>query len=190
MTNPGYGPPMGAMGLSVIDGVQQRRLEAHRDERGELVELFRSGWIDDFHPVQWNYIRNEPLVLRGFHCHVRHTDLVTVLTGTMIVGIKDLRRTSSSCGRSEIITVAPADEVVGIPPGVGHGFYFPEPAIMVFAVSHEWNHDDELGCRWDDDDLGLDWGCPTPTLSERDRRAGTLASLQREVDERMTPGTR
>jgi dTDP-4-dehydrorhamnose 3,5-epimerase len=169
----------------LIDGVQRYELDKHSDDRGDFVELFRDQWFDDFKPVQWNYVRSAGNVLRGFHCHVRHTDLLAMVTGTMTLGLKDLRDNSPTAGRSQVMTLRPTSEVVLIPPGVGHGFYFPQPAVLVYSVSHEWDTDDELGCNWADPDLGLDWGCETPQLSDRDRLAGSLSQLRAEVRDHL-----
>ncbi len=134
---------------SLIEGVVRYPLEVHGDERGEFVEIFRNQWLDNFAPVQWNFLRSAGNVLRGFHCHIHHTDLLAMVEGTMILGLKDLRVESPTHGVSEVIVLRPTTELLMIPPGIGHGFYFPEPAMLVYSVSHVWSTEDELGCRWD-----------------------------------------
>jgi len=166
---------------SAIVGVLRYPLALHTDARGDFVEVFRAQWIPDFEPVQWNVQASGRNVLRGFRCHVRHTDLLIVASGTVLLGLADLRAGSPSTGVSEMIELKPAAEAVLIPPGVGHGLYFPEPATLVQAVTHTWSADDELGCRWDDHDLDLDWGCDDPIISDQDRNAGTLAELRDAV---------
>jgi dTDP-4-dehydrorhamnose 3,5-epimerase len=69
-----------------------------------------------------------------------------------------------------------------IPPGVAHGFYFPRPSLHAYAVSHYWNPLDELGCRFDDPELGITWPDPNPTLSERDKTLPPLAVLLRSLE--------
>lgn len=171
---------------SAIDGVVRHPLQLHADDRGGLVEIFRTQWIPGFQPVQWTVMVSEQNVVRGFHCHVRHTDLLMSASGTVVLGLVDLRAGSPSEGVSETIELEPAAEVVLIPPGVGHGFYFPQMTTLVLAVSHTWSMDDEFGCRWDDPDLDLGWNCEAPVLSERDRNAGTLSELRETVRTRMT----
>jgi dTDP-4-dehydrorhamnose 3,5-epimerase len=171
---------------SRIEGVVRYPLEPHRDERGALVEIYRDSWTPNVSTAQWNYVRNRANVLRGFHCHVRHTDLLAMIDGSMVLGLKDLRTDSSTHDVSEVIVLHPAIDLVMIPPGVGHGFYFPEPAMLLNAVSHTWSKEDELGCRWDDPDLDLEWGCRDPVISERDRIAGSLEQLRAAVSERRT----
>ena len=45
-------------------------------------------------------------------------------------------------------------------------------------MSHEWDPEDELGCRWDDPALGISWPCEEPQISERDRTLGPLSELR------------
>ena len=170
---------------SLIDGVVRYPLDAHADSRGVLVEVYRDSWMPDFSPSQWNFVSNRGDVLRGFHCHVRHTDVLAVVQGTMVLGLKDLRVASPTHNVSQVIVMDPTVELVRIPPGVGHGFYFPRPAMILNAVSHTWSKDDELGCRWDEPGLDLDWGAHSPVISERDRTAGSLDELRRAVNERL-----
>jgi dTDP-4-dehydrorhamnose 3,5-epimerase len=47
----------------------------------------------------------------------------------------------------------------------------------VYAVSRYWNLDDEIGCRFDCDELGLDWPDQAPLLSERDRQPITYTQM-------------
>lgn len=166
---------------SQIAGIVCSGLETRPDSRGTFAEIFRSEWISDFDPVQWNWTSNHANVLRGFHCHVRHTDLLIVLEGSMQLGLKDLRPDSPTYGVAELLTLPGMTDLVVIPPGVGHGFYFPERATMLNAVSHTWSKEDELGCRWNDPQLGIAWECDQPLISERDQVAGPLAVLQAEV---------
>ena len=90
-------------------------------------------------------------MLRGVHAHVRHWDYLTVPLGHAVVGLHDLRTDSPTDGPLDArrargrCPVRPRH-----PPGVAHGFYFHEPSLHIYAVSHEWDPDDELGCRWDD----------------------------------------
>jgi dTDP-4-dehydrorhamnose 3,5-epimerase len=176
---------MPAASSSAIDGVVRYAVEPYSDERGDIVEVFRAPLLPDFQPAQWNVMRSGCNVLRGFRCHVRHTDLLMVATGSAFLGLADLRAGSPSEGISEMIELEPATEVVLIPPGVGHGLYFPEQTMLVEGVSRTWSIDDEFGCRWDDPDLHLDWSCVDPVISDRDRNAGTLAGLRHEVRTRM-----
>ena len=161
------------------DGVELLRLEPHPDERGVFTELFRDSWGLGLVPVQWNAVRSEPNVLRGVHVHWRHADFLTVVSGRATIGLHDLRRGSPTEGAGTAVDLAAdSPQALLIPTGVAHGFYFHEPSVHVYAVTHDWDPADELGCRWNDPELGIPWPCSDPMLSERDRDAGSLSALR------------
>lgn len=165
---------------SDLDGVQIVPLGAHPDERGQFVEVFRDEWPLDLRPVQWNAVRSRAGVMRGVHVHPTHHDYLTVLAGTLVLGLHDLRPESPTAGRSAMLTIDAAAPVAAvIPPGVCHGFWFPEPSVHLYGVDRYWNLADELGCRYDDPALGLAWPVDTaPLLSERDLVAPDYATMR------------
>src|SRR3990172_1443631 len=137
-------------------GVALLTLTPHVDERGVFTELYRASWELGVVPAQWNAVHSGANVLRGVHAHHRHTDYLTLVAGRATVGLHDLRLGSSTEGLGttvELDSREPAALV--IPVGVAHGFYFHQPSIHVYAVSHEFDPADELGCRWDDPALEI-----------------------------------
>jgi len=154
----------------------------HADSRGVFTELFRDSWELGVEPAQWNVVASNANVLRGVHAHWRHTDYLTVVAGRATVGLHDLREGSPTDGLGVAVELgAERPAALVIPNGVAHGFYFGEPSIHVYAVSHEWDPSDELGCRWDDPALGIDWPCDDPQLSDRDGVLGSLSELRLAV---------
>ena len=163
-------------------GVELTALRPHADSRGIFTELFRDSWGLDVAPTQWNVVRSEPNVLRGVHAHWRHADYLTVVAGRAEIGLHDLREGAPTEGVGAVVSLDADDpHALIIPPGVAHGFYFPEQALHVYAVSHEWDPADELGCRWDDPALGIEWSCEEPLLSPRDEELGPLSELRAGV---------
>lgn len=161
-----------------IAGIQLRPLTMHADARGCFTEVFRQHWDVGLQPVQWNIVRSVPNVLRGVHLHRRHADYLTILTGRALVGLCDLRPESPTHGVAGLVEMV-GDDLAGleIPPGVAHGFYFVESSLHLYAVTHYWDHADELGCRWNDPDLRIPWPIRDPLLSPRDQQLGSLAEL-------------
>lgn len=163
-------------------GVRLHELVPHRDERGVFTELFRDSWHLEVEPVQWNLVRSEANVLRGVHVHHRHEDYLSVAAGSATVGLYDLRAGSATEGLGTVLELsADSPAALVIPPGVAHGFYLPEPALHVYGVSHDWDTGDELGCRWDDPELGIAWPCGSPLISVRDAALGTVSELRAAV---------
>ena len=167
-----------APGSELIEGMRLRPLAMHPDRRGMLAELFREEWQTEMKPRQWNAVRSEANVLRGVHVHVKHTDYLTLLQGRASIGLRDLRKRSATSGMAMLLEMSgDALSAITIPPGVAHGFYFHEPSLHIYAVSHYWDLADELGCRWDDPHLGIPWPAGPVTLSDRDAALPSLKAL-------------
>ncbi len=155
------------------------QLMTHRDTRGDLTELYRREWPGVPELRQWNVAHNGANVLRGMHVHPQHSDYLVLVQGEMLLGLHDIRRDSPSRGAAGIVRLR-GDRLnwVLIRAGVVHGFYVPDGNLLIHGLTHEWSLDDELGCRWDDPTLGLEWpAISDPCLSERDARAGSFGQL-------------
>jgi dTDP-4-dehydrorhamnose 3,5-epimerase len=151
------------------EGVIVRTLTRHSDHRGVLSEMYRADWTPSGAFLQWNLVHSNGNVLRGVHVHPRHSDYLMVLSGKMLLGLHDLRPDDPLARRRGLMALTgDAPTTVYIPPGVCHGFWFPEPTTYVYGLSTGWCMKEELGCRYDDPALGLDWPTTTPLLSPRD----------------------
>jgi len=162
------------------DGVRLRALVAHVDERGAFCELHRGEWETGVAPLQWNAVRSAAGVLRGVHVHPRHDDYLVVYAGRATVGLRDLRGGEPRPSCIEVDGSEPT--AITIPHGVAHGFYFHEPSIHIYAVSHYWDSADELGCHWADPELGIPWPVREAVVSERDAGLPPLATLAGLLD--------
>lgn len=159
-------------------GVAIKDLVPHADDRGVFTEVHRDAWLTGDRPVQWNAVRSKANVLRGVHVHRHHADQIVVIDGMMLLGLHDVRPDSPTRGQSIVIELTGhAPRAVTIPPGVTHGFFFPEPSLHIYAVSHYFNPEDELGCRFDSHELGLKWSVASPLLSKRDVEAGSYGEM-------------
>lgn len=164
-------------------GVVLDDLAMHADQRGVFTEVFRTEWSVAVRPVQWNVVGSRSGVLRGVHVHPRHDDYLVVVSGRATVGLRDLRRSSDTEGLSSTVDLsADALRAITIPHGVAHGFLFHEPSTHLYAVSHYWDIDDELGCFWGDEDLAIDWPFEPTLVSERDATAQSLQDLVSQIE--------
>lgn len=173
-------PVLEILGVNILD------FASHRDERGVFTELYRQS--SDAIPalVQWNFVRSEPRVLRGVHGHFRHSDYLIVLEGRATFGLKDLRRESLSYGVSSMVELRSGNlQALIIPPGVAHGFYFHEPTLHIYGVTSYWDQEDELGCRWDDPELEMDWPDGSPTISPRDATLPGFSEFRTRLQDRL-----
>jgi dTDP-4-dehydrorhamnose 3,5-epimerase len=181
------------MSASSLPGVRISRLDRRHDGRGSFREAWRASWYqpgadEGSGPapgfVQANVSESAPGVLRGLHLHRRQVDHWVVLAGRAFVALVDVRARLVDGGAVAVEThELSADDWLGIPPGVAHGFLALEPLLLLYLVSAEYDGSDELGFAWDDPAVAVPWpgspGSPDgrPTLSERDRHAPSLATL-------------
>lgn len=159
-------------------GVRIVPLVTHSDDRGELTEIFRQSWVPGMTVCQWNCVRSEAGVLRGMHAHLKHEDYLFLAAGSCVYGLFDCRRGSPTeflSARIEASQDAPFALV--IPTGVAHGFYFRTASLHMYSVTQYWDRNDELGCRYDDLDLGIEWPSARVRLSARDEKLSSLRAL-------------
>lgn len=134
------------------------------------MEFFRLEWLLEPAPVQWNVVQSQAQVLRGVHVHPTHFDYLMLVSGRASIGVQDIRANSPTHDMATVIEFqADQPQLLVIPPGVAHGFYFHEPSIHIYGISHYFNLKDELGCHFDDQDIHIPWTVPSPILSERDQ---------------------
>jgi len=151
------------------DGVILRNLIENDDDRGTLLELYREPWVPVDAFQQWNLVQSRTNVLRGVHVHPRHCDYLHVINGEMLLGLHDLRPEDPNARTTCFVTMKGETPCAAfIPPGICHGFWFPMPTTYVYGLSSGWSINEELGCRYDDKSLGLDWPSEGPILSPRD----------------------
>lgn len=181
----GAGPLTERWQPASIDGVWQRTLTFHDDERGSFAEMWRERWMTEIPgrvPAetvqQANLSRSQARVLRGLHAHERQADVWVIVAGHPFVALVDLRQAIASGAPVAIETIdAGPGSVLYLPAGVAHGFYATDALTMFYLVTNEFDGSDEHGFAWDDPDAGVPWPDRSPILSPRDAAAGSLAAL-------------
>jgi len=107
----------------MIDGVVVKSLKPIPDERGRVMEMYRS---DDpfFRAFGYAYLTTAyPGVVKGWHHHRKQTDHFVVVRGMMKVVLYDDREGSPTRGEVNEYFMGEHNPILlGIPPGVTHGF--------------------------------------------------------------------
>ncbi len=153
-----------------IYGAKILELKRNDDVRGSLTEVYRGEWENNPQIVQWNLVYSTPDSIRGFHVHLKRTDYLVSISGNVFIAVKDLRKESPTFEKVYTHTFKTGKkEVIIIPPGVAHGFYYPGEATLLYGLSNYWSMDDEFGCVWNDPELGIPWPTKNPKISDRDR---------------------
>lgn len=115
--------------------------------------------------------------LRGLHFQkppCAQAKLVSVVKGTALDVIVDLRRSSSTFGQHFAIELSAAEgNQLFVPVGFAHGFVTREPdTVFTYKVSGYYSPEHESGIRFDDAWLGIDWGADPDLIvtSEKDQK--------------------
>ncbi len=151
-----------------------------KDDRGYFYEsynqeLFKKAGIDlDF--VQDNQSFSQKGTLRGLHAQAApfaQGKLVRVIQGKVIDVAVDIRKDSPTYGQHVTVELSGDNfTMFWVPPGFLHGFVTLEDnTIFSYKVTALYSKVSELGARWDDPELGIDWGIAPGEviLSEKDK---------------------
>lgn len=158
----------------------------HRDNRGFFLERYRrdaygqAGIGAAF--VQANHSRSQRGTVRGLHFQSpphAQAKLVSVARGVIYDVAVDVRHGSPTYGRW---VGAELDDVrlqqLYVPAGFAHGFAVrSDVADVLYAVDAAYAPDAEGGVRWDDPALAIDWGVPSPIVSDKDQTWPLLDEL-------------
>lgn len=165
--------PLGLEGLLLL------RPRIFRDERGYFFEafneaVFRKSTGLDAVFVQDNESSSERGVLRGLHFQLApHAQgkLVRVVKGAALDVVVDIRPDSPTYGRHAKVRLDDVDKhFLWVPPGFAHGFLTLEDnTIFLYKCTTYYHQASERTIRWNDPDLGIDWGAGNPIMSPKDR---------------------
>jgi dTDP-4-dehydrorhamnose 3,5-epimerase len=156
-----------------IQGVTLVRFQKFADSRGYFYESYRRSWIPGVRDmVQGNASFSQAGVLRGLHYHLKQADFWGVPSGRVKAALYDFRPASPTKGASLVVEMGRESPIgLYIPRGVAHGFVALEESFMTYLVDEYYDGADELGIRWNDPALGIDWGLEAaPILSDRDAK--------------------
>lgn len=145
-----------------IEGVKAQALRSIPDERGWLMEIFRSD-NPDFQKFGQVYVTVAyPRVVKAWHYHRLQTDHFAVVAGMAKVALYDGRNDSPTKGAvMEIFMGERNPLLLIIPPGVMHGFKAigDERAYLVNCPTELYNYGEPDEFRVDpyDNDIPYDW---------------------------------
>ena len=146
----------------MIAGADVKTLVAHDDQRGWLAELVRSD-DPDFTRFGQVYISvSYPGVVKAWHLHQKQIDLVTCVSGTILLVLHDARQGSSTRGQTdEHYLGRHALRRVRIPAGVHHGWkcVSGEEALVISLISELYDraNPDEIRLPPHSEEIPYDW---------------------------------
>lgn len=146
----------------MIDGVKTKLLKRIPDERGYLMEMFRSDWAE-YEVFGQAYITAVyPGVVKGWHYHKLQDDNFICVGGMAKVVLYDGRKDSPTYGEvNEFFTGILNPMLIHIPKGVYHGFkgISEEMALIVNIPTKTYNYSepDEYRLPAHTTEIPYDW---------------------------------
>jgi len=172
-----------------IEGLLIIEPKVWKDDRGYFYESFNQkrfaeAGIDlDF--VQDNQSFSQKGTLRGLHAQAppfEQGKLVRVIQGKVLDVAVDIRKGSPTYGKHFSSELSGENFLMfWIPPGFAHGFVTLEDnTIFTYKVTNLYDKVSELGLKWDDPELNIDWGINPEEiiLSEKDKVLPCLKDLK------------
>lgn len=169
-----------------IEGLVVITPDVFGDERGFFKETFSEEKFKengiDIHWVQANHSRSSKGVLRGLHWqrgeHAQDK-LVRVATGKVLDVAVDIRKDSPTFGKYALVELSDENHnIFLLPKGFAHGFVVLTDVVdFEYMVSSTYNKESEASIRWDDPDIGIEWGIEDPLVSEKDQNAPFLKDI-------------
>jgi len=167
-----------------IKGIWSRTTTRHHDDRGFFAELFRLSKLESI-PVnfkQQNLSYSKKMVRRGMHAQENQWQLVTLLSGTVIDVLLDIRINSLTFGKFASYDLnSDSDEVnqLLVSPGIAHGFgVLSEEAYMLYSSDQYYGETNEAGISCRSAELENAWPNDNWIESLRDRSFPKLSEAK------------
>ena len=161
-------------GIIIIDS------EEFQDSRGSFSENFnlknfkKISKRRNINFVQDNLSISKKGVFRGLHFQYKYPQakLVSVLSGTILDLVVDLRKSSKSFGDWASYKISRKNKKqLFIPEGFAHGFLsLSDDTKVMYKVSDYWNSKDEYTLKFDDQKINLKLPFLPTSISQKDKQ--------------------
>ncbi|WP_302122739.1 dTDP-4-dehydrorhamnose 3,5-epimerase [uncultured Dialister sp.] len=163
-----------------IDGVYVLIPRVFGDYRGFFMESWSKKTMDEaglfYDFVQDNHsLSTVKGTLRGIHFQKgdkSQAKLVRVVTGAVLDVAVDLRHDSPTYKQWVGVELSAENKKqLLIPRGFGHGFVtLTDHVEFLYKADNYYAPEADGGIRWNDPDIGVEWGITDPILSEKDKK--------------------
>lgn len=162
-----------------LDGVVIIEPDVFGDNRGFFMESWNkkkmeeAGLYYDF--VQDNHSKSTLKgTLRGIHFQKgdkAQAKLVSCVKGAVLDVVVDLRKNSPTFKQWVGVELSAENKKqLLIPRGFGHGFVtLTDDVEFLYKADNYYAPEADAGIRWNDPDIGVEWGVENPILSEKDK---------------------
>jgi dTDP-4-dehydrorhamnose 3,5-epimerase len=164
--------------------------DVYTDQRGWFIEAYNKKALEelginvDFVQDNHSFSLNKG-VLRGLHLQNKpfaQSKLVRCTKGAVLDVAVDLRRESPTYKQWVAVELSEDNKrQLFIPIGFAHGFLtLTDNTEFQYKVDNYYNKEHDRSIRYDDPEIGIEWGYNDPILSEKDLNAPYLADCDIE----------
>ena len=144
------------------------------DKRGYFREVYRKDFIKNKKFTFWCASKSKKNVVRGLHLQKKNQQelIVSVLKGKIFDVVLDLRMNSKTYGKIHTLILSDKNsKSIFIPAGFAHGFCsLAKDTIILYGITNYRSKKNEIGIKWDDNNLKIKWPIKKPILSLKDKK--------------------
>jgi dTDP-4-dehydrorhamnose 3,5-epimerase len=164
-----------------IEGLILIKPKIFYDLRGEYINTHNSAEYDFIGRfIEDDFSISRKNVLRGMHGDPETKKLIQCLHGSILLGVSDLRKNSSSYLKSRLYLLDDRNRhQVLVPGGCINGHYvLTETCIFSYKQTKLYTGaENQISVRYDDPWINIPWGIREPILSNRDSNAQFLKNM-------------
>ena len=155
---------------------------AFKDKRGYFKELLREKKLKKRFPfLVMSFSKKN--VIRGLHLQKKNSQgkFISVIKGKIFDVVVDLRKNSKTYGKylSTILSEKNSKSIF-IPPGFAHGFCaLSNENYVVYSCTKYRDEKSEIGIKFDDKDLKINWPIKKPIISNKDKNNLSLKDFKK-----------
>ena len=154
----------------------------YKDKRGYFKELLKEKKIKKRFPfLVMSFSKKN--VIRGLHLQKKNSQgkFVSVIKGKIFDVVVDLRKNSKTYGKylSTILSEKNSKSIF-IPPGFAHGFCaLSKENYVVYSCTKYRDEKSEIGIKFNDQDLKINWPIKKPIISTKDKNNISLKEFKK-----------
>ena len=153
-----------------------------KDKRGYFKELLKEKKIKKRFPfLVMSFSKKN--VIRGLHLQKKNSQgkFISVIKGKIFDVVVDLRKNSKTYGKylSTILSEKNSKSIF-IPPGFAHGFCsLSKENYVVYSCTKYRDEKSEIGIKFNDQDLKINWPIKKPIISNKDKNNISLKEFKK-----------
>mgnify|MGYP001359849215 FL=1 len=161
-------------GIIIIDSKEFQDSRGSFSENFNLKNFKKISKRRNINFVQDNLSISKKGVFRGLHFQYKYPQakLISVLSGTILDLVVDLRKSSKSFGDWASYKISRKNKKqLFIPEGFAHGFLsLSDDTKVMYKVSDYWNSKDEYTLKFDDQKINLKLPFLPTSISQKDKQ--------------------